>query len=89
MGTDLRAFCDAQCIKQTYNLITLENDMKCTELNIAGKTVESISYPDPWSEGLTIVFTDGSKLNVYERMQAGEIIASYNEEMIVHERDFE
>ncbi len=63
--------------------------MKCTELNIAGKIVESISYPDPWSEGLTIVFTDGSKLNVYERMQAGEIIASYNEEMIVHERDFE
>ena len=63
--------------------------MKCTELDIAGKTVESISYPDPWSEGLTIVFTDGSKLNVYERMQAGEIIATYNEEMIVHERDFE
>ena len=63
--------------------------MKCTELNIAGKTVASISYPDPWSEGLTIVFTDGSKLNVYERMQAGEIIASYNGEMIVHERDFE
>ena len=63
--------------------------MKCTELNIAGKTVKSISYPDPWSEGLTIVFTDGSELNVYERMQAGEIIATYNEEVIVHERDFE
>ena len=63
--------------------------MKCTELDIAGKTVESISYPNPWGEGLTIVFTDGSKLNVYERMQAGEIIAIYNEEMIVHERDFE
>ena len=63
--------------------------MKCTELSIAGKTVESISYPDPWSEGLTIVFTDGSKLNVYERMQAGEIIATYNEEVVVHERDFE
>jgi len=63
--------------------------MKCTELDITGKTVESISYPDPWSEGLTIVFTDGSKLNVYERMQAGEIIATYNEEVVVHERDFE
>ena len=63
--------------------------MKCTELDIAGKTVESISYPNPWSEGLIIVFTDGSKLNVYERMQAGEIIATYDEEIIVHERDFE
>ena len=63
--------------------------MKCTELDIAGKTVESISYTDPWSAGLTIVFTDGSKLNVYERMQAGEIIATYNDEIIIHERDFE
>ena len=63
--------------------------MKCTELNIVGKTVESISYPDPWSEGITIVFSDGSKLNVYERMQAGEIIATYDDETIVHERDFE
>ena len=63
--------------------------MKCTELNIAGKTVASISYPNPWSEGLTIVFTDGSKLNVYERMQAGEIIATYDDEPIIHERDFE
>ena len=63
--------------------------MKCTELDIVGKTVASISYPNPWLEGITIVFTDGSKLNVYERMQAGEIMATYNDEPIIHERDFE
>ena len=87
-GMTTRALCDGYPIKH-LTLELLENCMKCTELNIAGKTVESISYPDPWSAGITIVFSDGSKLNVYERMQAGEIIATYDDEIIVHERDFE
>ena len=59
------------------------------EVLIAGKTVQDVKYADPWGEGITIRFTDGSELYIYERMQAGEIIATYNEEMIVHERDFE
>jgi hypothetical protein len=42
-----------------------------SEVLIAGKTVEGIKYPDPWGEGITIKFTDGSELNIYERMQAG------------------
>ena len=60
-----------------------------SEVLIAGKTVDPVKYPDPWGEGITIKFTDGSELNIYERMQAGEIMATYNDEQIIHERDFE
>lgn len=57
------------------------------EATIAGKTVQGVSYPDPWGEGITILFTDGSKLNVYERMQAGQIMVEYNGQEVVYERE--
>lgn len=57
------------------------------EATIAGKTVQGVSYPDPWGEGITILFTDGSKLNIYERMQAGQIVVKYNGQEVVYERE--
>jgi hypothetical protein len=52
---------------------------KTTKETITGKTVQSISYPNPWDDdGITITFTDGSKLRVYEQMQAGQIAVTYN-----------
>jgi hypothetical protein len=63
--------------------------MKRAEVDMRNKTVESISYPNPWSEGITITFTDDSKLNVYERMQAGEIMVTYNGNEVIHDRDSE
>jgi hypothetical protein len=48
------------------------------EETITGKTVQSISYPNPWDDGITITFTDGTKLRVYEQMQAGQIAVTYN-----------
>jgi len=38
-----------------------------------GKTVARIDYVDDYDEGITVIFTDGSMLNVSERMQAGQI----------------
>jgi hypothetical protein len=57
------------------------------EETIAGKTVQGVSYPDPWGEGITILFTDGSKLHIYERMQAGQIMVEYNGQEVVYERE--
>lgn len=47
-------------------------------VELTGKTIEAVSYPNPWDDGITILFTDGSKLHVYERMQAGQITVTYN-----------
>lgn len=58
------------------------------EATIAGKTVQGVSYPDPWGEGITILFTDGSKLHIYERMQAGQIMVEYNGQEVVYEKEF-
>jgi len=56
------------------------------EVLIAGKTVQDIKYVDPWGEGITIRFTDGSELYIYERMQAGEIIVMFNGQEVAHGR---
>ena len=56
-----------------------------SEVTIAGKTVAGVSYPNPWNEGLTILFTDGTVLNIRERMQAGEIVATYEGQEIQSE----
>jgi len=56
---------------------------------IVGKTIASVRYIDPWNQGLTIVFTDGTKLRVDERMQAGEINVALNNEPVSYERDLE
>ena len=45
---------------------------------ITGKTVQGVSYPNPWDDGITITFTDGTKLRVYEYAQAGQIAVTYN-----------
>ena len=55
------------------------------EHDMAGKVVASISYPDPWDEGFTITFTDGTTLNICERMQAGQIIVYYNDVEVKHD----
>jgi hypothetical protein len=49
---------------------------------LEGKTVATVTYSDPWDEGLTIVFTDGTVLNVRERTQSGEIQVSVNNETV-------
>jgi len=38
-----------------------------------GKTVARVEYVDDFGEGITLVFTDGSVLAVWERMQAGQL----------------
>ena len=59
--------------------------MNENQVTIAGKTVAGISYPNPWDEGISIQFTDGTVLNIYERYQAGEIIATYEGQEIQSE----
>lgn len=38
-----------------------------------GKTVARVDYVDDYDEGITVIFTDGSILNVCERRQAGQL----------------
>jgi hypothetical protein len=59
--------------------------MNENQVTIAGKTVAGVSYPNPWDEGISILFTDGTVLNVYERCQAGEIVATYEGQVISSE----
>ena len=59
----------------------MERDMKPEVL--VGKTIESVKYANPWEEGLFLHFTDGTCLNVYERMQAGEIVAVYSDKEVL------
>ena len=69
---------------QAQNLTNVSDDPK--DVLIAGKTVQDIKYVDPWGEGITIRFTDGSELYIYERMQAGEIIVLFNGQEVAHGR---
>lgn len=56
---------------------------------LIGKTVATVSYIDPWGEGLRITFTDGTTMRVTERMQAGEIEVEVNGETAEYEYNFE
>ena len=51
-----------------------------------GKTVARIDYVDDFDEGISVVFTDGSVLNVSESQQAGmlSVSAFINEEGITN-----
>lgn len=49
---------------------------------LEGKTVARVVYSDPWEEGLTITFTDGTVLVVMERTQSGEIQVSLNDRVM-------
>lgn len=50
---------------------------------LVGKTIESVKYVNPWEAGLFLHFTDGTCLNVYEHMQAGEIVAVYSDKEVL------
>jgi hypothetical protein len=52
-----------------------------------GKTVARIDYVDDFDEGISVVFTDGSVLNVSESQQAGmlSVSAFINEQEITND----
>jgi hypothetical protein len=56
---------------------------------LIGKTVASVSYIDPWGEGLRITFTDGTQVRVTERAQAGEFEVEINGQTAEYEYNFE
>lgn len=56
---------------------------------LIGKTVATVSYVDPWSRGLVITFTDGTKVRVTERMQAGEFEVEINGKTAEYEYNFD
>lgn len=51
-------------------------------MDIVGKTVATVTYSDPWDEGLAIVFTDGTVLKVRELTQSGQIEVSVNDKAV-------
>jgi hypothetical protein len=54
-----------------------------------GRTVARIDYVDDFGEGISVVFTDGSVLNVSEGQQAGMLSVSgfLNEQEITNVTD--
>ena len=52
-----------------------------------GRTVARIDYVDDFGEGISVVFADGSVLNVSEAMQAGKLSVSgfINEQEITND----
>jgi hypothetical protein len=52
-----------------------------------GRTVARIDYVDDFDEGISVVFADGSVLNVSEAMQAGMLSVSgfINEQEITND----
>ena len=52
-----------------------------------GRTVARIDYVDDFDEGISVVFADGSVLNVSEAMQAGKLSVSgfINEQEITND----
>ena len=52
-----------------------------------GRTVARIDYVDDFDEGISVVFTDGSVLNVSESQQAGMLSVSgfINEQEITND----
>lgn len=50
---------------------------------LTGKTVASMRYDDPWDAGLSITFTDGTVLRVYETSQTGAIAVKVDDERII------
>ena len=57
------------------------------EVTMVGKTIAGVSYPDSTENGFSILFTDGTVLNIYERMQAGAIVVKYQGQEVVNERN--
>jgi len=53
--------------------------------NLVGKTVDTVQYIDPWDNGLRIMFTDGTTLEVTEARQSGEIKVCVNHETMKSE----
>jgi hypothetical protein len=49
---------------------------------LVGKTVATVTYADPWDDGVRITFTDGTTLHIRELMQAGQISVAVNDEAI-------
>ena len=60
-----------------------------SETTMAGKTVAGVRYADSYDKGFSILFTDGTVLNISERMQAGAIVVTYNGQEVASERDME
>jgi hypothetical protein len=58
-----------------------------SEITMLGKTIAGVSYPDSTENGFSILFTDGTVLNIYERMQAGAIVVKYQGQEVVNERN--
>lgn len=54
--------------------------------NLIGKTVATVEYKDARDEGMCIVFTDGTRFEVKEARQAGEILVKVNGQEIQSDR---
>ena len=46
--------------------------------DLVGKRIKSVSYVNPWGEGLYICFDDSTILHITEEAQAGQISVAIN-----------
>jgi hypothetical protein len=41
--------------------------------NLVGKTIAGVVYQDPWNNGITLTFTDGTEVRVRDTTQVGDM----------------
>lgn len=50
------------------------------EVTMVGKTIAGVNFANTTYKGFTLLFTDGTQLNICERTQTGEIVVTYDGE---------
>ena len=56
-----------------------------SEITMVGKTIAGVNYANSTYKGFTLLFTDGTELNIYERTQSGEIVVTYEGQFVESE----
>jgi hypothetical protein len=56
-----------------------------SEVTMVGKTIAGVNYANSTYKGFTLLFTDGTELNIYERTQSGEIVVTYEGQFVESE----
>ncbi len=59
------------------------------QFELIGKTLAEVEYINEYGEGINLIFTDGTCLTVFERMQAGAICAIYDGEELESDHEKE
>lgn len=59
--------------------------MEMSEVTMVGKTIAGVNFANTTYKGFTLLFTDGTQLNICERTQTGELVVTYEGQLVESE----